>query len=134
MDAKKILLASLLSAFCATGASARDSVEHGSAASVGGSMVVGSVAALSAIEASELTVKAVQASADDTVYVLQRASDGAEISVKTASELGQAIGVSAGTAVRVVAESTGHVLVASGKVLAFIPNELGRALLHHSRY
>jgi hypothetical protein len=97
-------------------------------------MVVGSVAALSAIEASELTVKAVQASAQGTVLVLQRASDGAEFSVRTASELGQAIGVSVGSAVQVVAESTGHVLVASGKVLAFIPNELGRALLHHSRY
>jgi hypothetical protein len=134
VNTRKILLASLLSLFCATAASARDSLERGSAASVGGSMVVGSVAALSAIEASELTVKAVQASAQGTVLVLQRASDGAEFSVRTASELGQAIGVSVGSAVQVVAESTGHVLVASGKVLAFIPNELGRALLHHSRY
>lgn len=134
MKTSQLLLASLLSAICATSASARDSVERGSAASVGGSMVVGSLAGMSAIEASELTVKAVQASTEGTVFVLRRASDGAEFSVKTASDLAHAAGVSVGSAVQVVAESTGHVLVASGKVLAFIPNELGRALLHHSRY
>jgi hypothetical protein len=29
--------------------------------------------------------------------------------------------------------SAGHALVVSGKVIAFIPNELGKALLHHSQ-
>jgi hypothetical protein len=33
----------------------------------------------------------------------------------------------------VTAISTGYVLVMSGKALAFIPNEVGQALLHHSR-
>ena len=35
--------------------------------------------------------------------------------------------------VSVVAVSTGHVLVASGKAIAFIPNELGKSLLYHSK-
>jgi len=35
--------------------------------------------------------------------------------------------------VEVVAMSAGQALVASGKVLAFIPNESGKALLHHSK-
>ena len=39
----------------------------------------------------------------------------------------------AGAAVSAVAMSTGHALVVSGQVIAFIPNELGKALLHHSR-
>ena len=40
---------------------------------------------------------------------------------------------SPGTTLDVVATSTGHMLVFSGKVLAFIPNELGKALLHHEK-
>jgi hypothetical protein len=39
----------------------------------------------------------------------------------------------AGKAITVTATSTGHVLVLSGKALAFIPNEIGKSLLHHSR-
>jgi hypothetical protein len=38
-----------------------------------------------------------------------------------------------GSAVEVVAVSTGSLLVASGKAIAFIPNEIGLALLHQSR-
>ena len=38
-----------------------------------------------------------------------------------------------GTSVEVVTASTGHVLVLAGKAIAFIPNEVGKALLHHSR-
>jgi hypothetical protein len=40
--------------------------------------------------------------------------------------------VAAGTTLDVVATASGHMLVLSGKVLAFIPNELGKALLHHA--
>jgi hypothetical protein len=29
--------------------------------------------------------------------------------------------------------STGALLVAGGKVLAFIPNEIGKTLIHHAR-
>ena len=36
-------------------------------------------------------------------------------------------------AVTVTAISTGYVLVMSGKAIAFIPNEVGQALIHHSR-
>jgi hypothetical protein len=34
---------------------------------------------------------------------------------------------------QVIALSAGHALVLSGKVIAFIPNEHGQALLHHAR-
>jgi hypothetical protein len=38
-----------------------------------------------------------------------------------------------GTVVTVSAISTGLMLVAAGEALAFIPNEIGKALLHHEK-
>ena len=79
--------------------------------------------------ATALTIVAVEASARGTVWVLERASDGARASVHFAGHASAAVG----TAVVVSAVSTGWVLSAAGAALAFIPNELGRALLHNER-
>jgi hypothetical protein len=38
-----------------------------------------------------------------------------------------------GTTVQVVAESTGTLLIALGKLLAFIPNTVGEALLYNEQ-
>ena len=43
------------------------------------------------------------------------------------------IGISTGSAIQAIAESTGYTLMASGKILAFVPNELGKELLYQSR-
>lgn len=80
-----------------------------------------------------LTVKAVQASAQGAVYVLERASDGAQASIVLT---GHALGASAhavGTAVECSVTATGTVLSVAGEVLAFVPNARGRALLHNER-
>lgn len=80
-----------------------------------------------------LTVKAVQASAKGTVYLLERASDGARVSVEvSASALGAAVHA-VGTSVDCSVTSTGAVLSVAGEVLAFVPNARGRALLHNER-
>ncbi|EHR69016.1 hypothetical protein BurJ1DRAFT_0118 [Burkholderiales bacterium JOSHI_001] len=76
-----------------------------------------------------LTVVAVQASATGTVWVLERASDGARVSVNFA---GQAV-ASVGAGVVVLALSTGWVLSAAGQALCFIPNEIGASLLHNEQ-
>ena len=68
-----------------------------------------------------------------TVYVLERASDGAVASVRVSAHAGEKLAVSAGTTVTVSVVSTGVVLSALGEVIAFIPNELGRALLHNEQ-
>lgn len=75
------------------------------------------------------TLVAVEASATGTVWVLERASDGARASVRFAGQVSAA----AGTAVMVSAVSTGWVISAAGAALAFIPNQLGRALLYNER-
>jgi hypothetical protein len=48
-------------------------------------------------------------------------------------EAARGLSIGAGTVLQVVAMSAGHALVLSGKVIAFIPNEIGQVLLHHAR-
>lgn len=79
--------------------------------------------------AALLTVAAVEASAAGTVWVLERASDGARASVHFAGHASAAVGA----AVLVTAVSTGWVISAAGHAIAFVPNEIGRALLHNER-
>lgn len=76
-----------------------------------------------------LTVRSVEAAADGSVWVLERASDGARLSVKLAGGASVAVGA----AVEVTALSTGWVLSTAGRVLCVVPNAVGQALLHHER-
>jgi hypothetical protein len=80
-----------------------------------------------------LTVVAVEASVGGTVWVLERASDGARASVTLSAAAAGGVSVVAGTAVVVTAFSAGWVLSAAGQALAYIPNEIGKALLHNER-
>ena len=74
-----------------------------------------------------------QSVADGVEVVLTSVSSAAKLSVKLAGKTADAIGLSVGTTVQVVSETTGTLLVASGKVVAFIPNALGEALLSQKR-
>ena len=80
-----------------------------------------------------LTVVAVEASATGTVWVLERASDGVRGSVMLSADVARGASLLVGSAVLVTAVSAGWMLSAAGKVIAFVPNQLGRALLHHER-
>jgi hypothetical protein len=99
----------------------------------------GAVAAVSALPVAlsvggaVLTVKAVEASATGTVYLLERASDGARVSVEVSGRAASAAAIGVGSLVTVSVIGTGVVLSTAAEVLAFVPNELGRALLHNER-
>ena len=80
-----------------------------------------------------LVVKAVEVSARGTVYVLERASDGAMASIEIVGKSVGAASLAVGTAVTVSVIGAGVILSAVGQVIAFIPNQLGRALLHNER-
>jgi len=80
-----------------------------------------------------LTVVAVEATGQGTVWVLERASDGARASVTLGTQAAGGLSLAAGTAVEVVAVSAGWVMCAAGKAIAFIPNEIGAALLYNER-
>jgi hypothetical protein len=80
-----------------------------------------------------LTVVAVEATSAGTVWVLERASDGARASVQLGGQAAGALSLAVGSAVVVTAMSTGWLLSAAGQALAFVPNQLGAALLHNER-
>lgn len=80
-----------------------------------------------------LTVVAVEASATGAIWVLERASDGARASVRLGAQAAGALSVAAGTVVVVTAVSTGWVLSTASQAIAFIPNEIGAALLYNER-
>jgi hypothetical protein len=76
-----------------------------------------------------LTVVAVEASASGTVWMLERASDGARATIQLAGY--SVAGV--GTVLLATAVTAGWVLSAAGEAVLFIPNELGTALLYNER-
>lgn len=80
-----------------------------------------------------LTVVAVEASVDGTVFLLERASDGARVSVNVIGRAASGASVLVGTTVAVSVIGTGMLLSAAGEVLAFVPNAIGRALLYNER-
>lgn len=110
----------------------------GTASAATGSVAVAG-AAVSAVPVAfsvvgaTLVVKALEVTASGTVYLLERASDGAQASVHIAGQAASGVAIGLGTVVGVSAIATGVLLSTAGEVLAFIPNELGRALLHNER-
>lgn len=103
---------------------------------VAGSAVAGSVAAVPlalSVTGATLTVRAVEASANGVVLVLERASDGALASVELAGRglAGLAIGV--GNVVGCSVIGTGVLLSVASEAISFLPNALGQALLHDER-
>jgi hypothetical protein len=101
------------------------------ASATGAALSVAPAAILSA--GATLVVVSVEVVGGVTVWVLERASDGVRISLRTAGQLAKGVAVSAGTAVAVSVIGTGVVLSAAGEVIAFIPNEIGKALLHNEQ-
>jgi hypothetical protein len=118
-------------------AQAHTTAHHGSSdiSALSALPVVVSVAVPVALLAagSMLTVAAVTTVAEGTVWVLERASDGAQASITVSGQLAGGVSVLAGTAVVATACSAGWVLSAAGRAVAFVPNELGKALLHNER-
>lgn len=103
---------------------------------VGASAAAGAVLAVPVVLSTAgavLVVKVVEVSARGTVYVLERASDGARASIEIVGKGLAGVSVAAGTLVTVSVIGAGVVLSAAGQAIAFIPNELGRALLHNER-
>ncbi|PWF43087.1 hypothetical protein [Massilia glaciei] len=98
----------------------------------GGALVV--FGSLSAVAASgEAVVTSVEAVGGSTVVLLASASDTASAAVKIGARGARGASLAVGQTVSVVAMSTGHALVASGEVVAFVPNAIGGEPLRHSR-
>ena len=94
-----------------------------------------SVAAPLAILSSgaALSVVAVEVASEGTVWVLERAADGARASVQFAGRGIADVSLAAGTLVVVTAIGAGWVLSVAGEAIAFVPNRVGASLLHSER-
>ena len=103
---------------------------------LGASVAAGAVLAVPVVLSTAgavLVVKTVEVTARGTVFLLERASDGARASVEVLGKGVVGASLAAGTLVTVGVIGAGIVLSAAGEVIAFIPNAIGRALLHSER-
>ncbi|MGZ5035796.1 MAG: hypothetical protein ACXWGT_03205 [Usitatibacter sp.] len=85
------------------------------------------------VAGATLTVVGVEASASGTVWIVERASDGARQALRFSGQVAGAASQAVGSAITVMAVGTGLVLSCAGKAIAFIPNEIGAALLYNER-
>lgn len=137
---KRILRLSLLGLAIASGTvqAAPDgapSAASQASANLSGAVVFGSI--LSVAAAGSLVVVSVRTVGEGVANVLEIVLESAFDASRTTVRLsGKALGglsLATGAVLEVVTASTGYVLVMSGKTIAFLPNEAGKALLHHAR-
>jgi hypothetical protein len=110
-------------------------VVSGAGLSVAGTASTAAVAlpAALSIAGSKLVIVSAEIIASGTVYVVERLSDGARATIKVAAASTRGLAYSVGTAVVVSVLASGVILSTAGQVLAFIPSEIGRTLLHNER-
>jgi hypothetical protein len=113
-------------AFSPWAARAQSDLSETSALSVLPVALVVAAPALLLSGGAQLSVAGVQAVGEGTVWVLERASDGARMSLKLSGKASAA----AGQSVLVTAVAAGWILSVAGAAVAFVPNEIGRRLMH----
>jgi hypothetical protein len=133
---KRILLLSLLGLAIASGTvqAAPDgapSAASQASANLSSAVVFGSV--LSVAAAGSLVVASVRTVGEGVEVVLESAFDASRTTVRLSGKALGGLSLATGAVLEVVTASTGYVLVMSGKTIAFLPNEAGKALLHHAR-
>jgi hypothetical protein len=95
-------------------------------------VVLGTVEALGS--AGNAVVESVEKVGDTMTVVFKGASNASRTTVKGSSAVLGATSLAVGTSVNVVTMASGFALVSAGQVLAYFPNEAGKALMHQSRY
>jgi len=135
---KRILLVSLLGLAIASGAPVAQAAPDGgpsaasqASANLSGVVVFGSI--LSVAAAGSLVVASVRTVGEGIEVVLESAADASRTTVRLSGKALGGLSLATGAVLEVVTASTGYVLVMSGKTIAFLPNEAGKALLHHAR-
>jgi hypothetical protein len=127
------LLPALALATSTLGARAHNEASEASAISALPVALVIAASAMLLVGGAALTVVSVQASANGTVWVLGRASDGAQATLQFAGSAGGASLAASGTAVLVTAVATGWLVSTAGQAIAFVPNQIGASLLYNDR-
>ncbi|MBR7799567.1 hypothetical protein [Undibacterium fentianense] len=97
----------------------------------GAQIVQGSLVGLGA--SGLLVVESVEATGGWVLVATKSASNAAKITFKLSETSLKQAGTISATTLQFSAVNTGHLLISAGKVIAFIPNELGKILIHHER-
>ena len=133
-DLNRLALAALLG--CAIGAHA-DSVTNASRASIDASIAVPVTLVAGTAQffrdAGQLSVTGVKTVGNVSVITLRGLANGTEASVQVSSKAIEGSAVGVGVVLQATVSATGVMLVSAGKALMFVPNEVGKSLLHHSR-
>lgn len=134
---KKLVISSLLCGLLSTNLMAATTIsgkvsEALSTAALSG--VVVSTAGL--MVGSTYVVQGVEQVAEGTSIVLKKVgegvSEGGAVSIKLMGAGAGATSIVVGQSVTTVAQASGTLLVLAGKAIAFIPNEVGKSLVHSS--
>lgn len=115
---------------CAAPAGAASAPSQASA-NLSAVVVGGSILTIAA--AGSVVVASVRTVGEGLEIVLDSAVDASRATVHLSGKAAGGLSLATGTVLEVVTASTGQVLVMSGKAIAFLPNEAGKALLHHDR-
>lgn len=79
-----------------------------------------------------LSVQGVRALGEVLELSVRGAGQASEFSIKVPAAMAGGLSLAAGTVIEVVSDGVGHLLRVSGKIIGFIPSELGKSLLHHA--
>ena len=129
------LSAALSLAILPTGAAAHggDSTRASNHLSMASGVVaMGSMSVLAT--GGELIVTSMEQSARGVSVVVKNVGNASGEVVTVLLDGAAASAIVVGSKVQASATATGYVLVAAGKAIAFIPNEIGQSLIHQSRY
>ncbi len=122
-------------AFADCGASCKGSNASATMSEGMGLIVSGSFEAVTA--SAEFTVESVQKTTDGLILVVKGSAKATgqvvSTTVKLSGKAVQGLAIAAGNVVEVTALSTGYTLYYSGKAIAFIPTEVGKALVEHAK-
>lgn len=129
---RTIVFAALLTGLAPAQAHSENSGD-GSGISLFASVIVAYGSILVADASGAVVVESVTRVADGVQVVLKGVGEGSKATLEFSGKFAEGFSIAAGTSGMLVATSAGHALVISGKVIAFIPNQIGKSLLHHSR-
>lgn len=84
-------------------------------------------------DAGQLSVTGVRTAGNVSTIALRGLANGTEASVRVSSKAIEGAAVGVGSVLHATVSATGALLVAAGKAVMFVPNEVGLGLLHHSK-
>ena len=112
---------------------ARDSLTGSAASTVAVSMAPASIVVVSAYVGSVMVVESIRVIGDVVEVILKGAANASRAVVTVTADSVKATSIAVGQSVKVVAEGSGYLLVAGGKVLCYVPGQADQALVRSTR-